>query len=136
MADIYCLSDLEESSNTERTLRLIELNDSETIDVSKFEELENIEIIQNYSLKKITGLNKQIKKIYYPKHEDDALYSELLKNILYQVDLPSLLAKKDLQILLSVLAIPILKEKYPDFFDRFQSYSSKIKFIDIFLTKI
>ena len=94
MADIYCLSDLEESSNTERTLRLIELNDSETIDASKFEELENIEIIQNYSLKKITGLNKQIKKIYYPKHEDDALYSELLKNILYQVDLPSLLAKK------------------------------------------
>ena len=32
---------------------------------------------------------------------------------------------------MSVLAIPILKEKYPDFFDRFQSYSSKIKFIDI-----
>lgn len=104
-----------------------------SIDLSNLKELESIRISYNFGLQRIEGLSllSKLSSIYYPKHEIDNSYNMLVRNILAQVDLSTILSKDSSNILLSIFSIPFLKKEYPNFFEDFESYSNKIFFGDI-----
>ena len=104
-----------------------------SIDVSNLQELESIRISYNFGLQRIEGLSSlsRLSSIYYPKQETDNCYNLLVTNILEQLDLSELLAKDSSNILLSIFSLPILKKKYPNFFEDFKTYSNRFIFGDI-----
>lgn len=103
-----------------------------SIDLSNFKDLESIQVSYNFGLEKIEGLThlSKLSKIYYPKQEADNYYNSLCTNILEQIDLSIFLSRDSSFLLLSVFSIPILREKYFNFFDDFKAYSNKILFGD------
>ena len=109
------------------------MDEVEEIDLSEFKEIEEIAIHYNFRLKRINGLKNlsNLKNISYPAYEQDKMYNLLLKNILDQINLTKLLSQPFAQLLLSVFSIPLLKTKYPNFFEDFSDYSSKIYFCDV-----
>lgn len=116
-----------------KTLNIMGLEeDTKSIDLSNLKELESIQISYNFGLERIEGLGSlsKLSSIYYPRQEKDNYYNLLFTNILAQVNLLTLLIKDSSCLLLSIFSIPILKKKYPDFFDDFWAYSDKISFGD------
>lgn len=102
------------------------------VDLSNFKDVEEIYIDYNFGLDKIEGIHELINLRYlgYIGNELDYTYSKLLENILSQIDIPKLLSKPSSYLLLSVFAIPMLKRKYPNFFEDFSIFSDKISFSD------
>jgi len=102
------------------------------VDLSNFKEVEEIYIDYNFGLEKIEGIHELINLRYlgYIGYELDYTYSKLLENILSQIDIPRLLSQPSSYLLLSVFAIPILKRKYPNFFEDFSNFPDKISFSD------
>ncbi len=116
-----------------KTLNIMGLEDDiKSIDLSNLKELESIRISYNFGLERIEGLSSlsKLRIIYYPRQEKDNYYNLLFTNILTQIDLSTLLTKDSSCLLLSIFSIPILKKRYPDFFNDFWTYSDKISFGD------
>lgn len=116
-----------------KSLNIMGLEDAiKSIDLSNLKDLESIKISYNFGLEKIEGLGSlpKLNSIFYPRQETDYCYNSLFTNILEQVDLSTLMLKDSSYLLLSIFSIPILKKKYPNFFNDFQAYSNKISFGD------
>lgn len=127
--DIFSLNQIKNV----KSLNIMGLENSiKSIDVSNLKELESIQISYNFGLEKIEGLSSlsKLSSIYYPRQETDNCYNLLFTNILEQVDLSTLLSKDSSYLLLSIFLIPVLKKKYPNFFDDFHTYSNRISFGD------